>query len=55
MISLLKPAPEAARLPADRIDSEYRRLGLQVSLSFQKVPSEEVAEAYSFRRFSALP
>jgi len=30
MISFLKPAPEAARLPAERIDSEYRRLRWQV-------------------------
>ena len=30
MFSLLKPAPEAKRLPMDRIDSEYRRLRRQV-------------------------
>jgi len=32
MLSLLRPAPETARLPADRIDPEYRRLRLQVFL-----------------------
>jgi MFS transporter, OPA family, glycerol-3-phosphate transporter len=30
MIGLLGPAPEASRLPADRIDPEYRRLRRQV-------------------------
>jgi OPA family glycerol-3-phosphate transporter-like MFS transporter len=30
MIGLLKPAPAIARLPADRIDAEYRRLRRQV-------------------------
>ena len=30
MFSLLKPAPEAERLPVDRIDPEYRRLRRQV-------------------------
>ncbi len=30
MIGLLGPAPEAPRLPADRIDPEYRRLRRQV-------------------------
>ena len=30
MISFLKPAPPAARLPAERIDPDYRRLRLQV-------------------------
>jgi OPA family glycerol-3-phosphate transporter-like MFS transporter len=30
MISFLKPAPDAPRLPADRIGPEYRRLRLQV-------------------------
>lgn len=30
MFSFLKPAPDAARLPADRIDPEYRRLRRQV-------------------------
>ena len=32
MISLLKSAPEVTRLPADRIDGEYRRLRFQVFL-----------------------
>jgi OPA family glycerol-3-phosphate transporter-like MFS transporter len=30
MISLLKPAPAIAPLPADRVDPEYRRLRWQV-------------------------
>ena len=29
---LFKPAPHAERLPADRVDSEYRKLRLQVFL-----------------------
>ena len=30
MMGFMKPAPHVARLPADRIDAEYKRLRMQV-------------------------